>query len=174
MDTGQFFIDHARYKLMQDYWPKVQQCVELLSDDHLWWRPNANSNSVGNILLHLCGNLRQWIIHGLGGSEDKRNRPAEFAEKGPIPAHELLNRLQHTLEEVDQTLATVDASTLLQPRVIQGFEVNSLAAIFHVVEHFAQHLGQISYITKMRCDVDLNYFDLSGERGLSSQSESWM
>lgn len=159
---------------MRDYWPKVQQCVGLLSDDHLWWRPNAHSNSVGNILLHLCGNLRQWIIHGLGGSEDIRNRPAEFAEKGPIPAHELLNRLQQTLQEVDNTLAAFDASTLLHPRVIQGFEVNGLAAIFHVVEHFGQHLGQISYITKMRCDVDLKYFDLSGERGLPSQSESWV
>lgn len=165
-EIAKVFVEHVRLKLRDDYLPKVQKCVGLLSEDDLWWRPNEQSNSVGNILLHLCGNMRQWMIHGIGGEDDQRNRPQEFAEKGPIPKAELLAKLENTLQQVDRILADFDLKKILDQQTVQGYDERYLTMIFHVTEHFAQHLGQISYITKMRKNVNLHYFNLSGERGL--------
>ncbi|MEW6238864.1 MAG: DinB family protein [Candidatus Omnitrophota bacterium] len=159
-ETAMAFVEYSRYKLREDYFPKIRKCCENLSEEDVWRRPNEHSNSVGNILLHLCGNLRQWIIHGLGGVEDVRNRPQEFAERSPIPKAQLLAKLEGTLKEVDETLARFDLSRLLEKKTVQGFAETNLTVVYHVVEHFAQHLGQISYITKMLCDVDLKYFHL--------------
>ncbi len=159
-EIAEAFVSHARYRMMEDYLPKVRQCVELLSEDNLWWRPNENSNSVGNILLHLCGNIRQWIIHGIGGVEDRRERAKEFTERGPIPKVELLSKLEETLHEADKVLAHFDSKKILNAKTVQGFDETCLTVIFHVVEHYAQHLGQISYITKMLEDRNLHYFDL--------------
>ncbi len=154
------FIDHAVYRLRDDYMPKVRQCLDELSEEDLWWRPNDNSNSAGNILLHLSGNIRQWIIHGVGGVEDCRERDKEFAERGPLPKTELLDRLDRTVNEAYRVLEAFETSRLMEPRTIQGYDETCLTVIFHVVEHFAQHLGQLSYITKLRCDLNLEYFDL--------------
>ncbi len=158
--VAEVFIRHARHRLMKDYYPKMVQCIDVLNEEDIWWRPNEISNSAGNLLLHLCGNMRQWIIHGIGKEKDVRERPEEFAEKGPIPKKELMNKLDETLLEVEQVLKNFDTSSILEPRTVQGYEENCLSVIFHVVEHFAQHLGQIIYITKMRQNVDLKFFNL--------------
>lgn len=145
---------------MQQYLPWLRACLEKLSEDDMWWRPNAQSNSAGNLILHLCGNIRQWVIHGVGGAEDLRQRKAEFAEQGPIPKAELLAKLETTLAEVDAVLQHVTAETLAQPRQIQGFDQTVLSAIFHVVEHFSYHTGQIIYLTKMRTGEDLKFWNV--------------
>ncbi len=154
------FIEHTRTKLMADYLPKIRQCIETLSEEDIWWRPNEMSNSIGNILLHLCGNIRQWIVHGVAGEKDVRERPLEFTETAPIPKRDLLQQLEQILKEADHILSEFEGDRLLMPRTVQGFEETYFTVIFHVVEHFAQHLGQVTYITKMRKNVDLRYFNL--------------
>ena len=156
----QLFLTEARFHLMQQYLPWLRACLEKLSEDDMWWRPNAQSNSAGNLILHLCGNIRQWVIHGVGGAEDLRQRKAEFAEQGPIPKAELLVQLEATLAEVDAVLQRVTAEALAQPRQIQGFDQTVLSAIFHVVEHFSYHTGQIIYLTKMRTGQDLKFWNV--------------
>ncbi len=156
----QLFLTEARFHLMQQYLPWLRACLEKLSEEDLWWRPNEKSNSAGNLILHLCGNIRQWVIHGVGGVEDVRQRSAEFAERGPIPKSELLAKLEDTLSEVDQVLEHVMAEELAQPRQIQGFNQTVLSAIFHVVEHFSYHTGQIIYLTKMRTGEDLKFWNV--------------
>ncbi len=158
--TDQLFLTEARFHLMQQYLPWLRACLEKLSEDNVWWRPNAQSNSAGNLILHLCGNIRQWVIHGVGGAEDVRQRKAEFAEQGPIPKAELLAKLEATLAEVDVVLQRVSAEELAQPRQIQGFDQTVLSAIFHVVEHFSYHTGQIIYLTKMRTGEDLKFWNV--------------
>ena len=118
------------------------------------------SNSAGNIVLHLCGNVRQWIICGVGGQPDNRNRDAEFAQRGVIARDELLTLLRSTLAEVDTTLRTFDPSLLLEDRKIQGNDVELLYAIFHVTEHFSMHTGQIFLLTKLLTASDLRFYDL--------------
>ena len=157
-EVGQEFISEARSLLLTDYLPKIEQCVVLLNDEQIWWRANPESNSIGNLLLHLSGNVRQWIV-GLGGSPDTRDRDAEFAQREIITKDGLINGLRQTLNEADQTLATFDPNRLQERFTIQKADVSALAAIFHVVEHFSMHTGQIILLTKMFAAIDLEFYD---------------
>ena len=154
------FIARASAFLLGDYLPKIERCLEKLTDEQIWWRANEESNSIGNLILHLCGNVRQWIICGVGGEPDNRNRDAEFAQRGVIARDELLTLLRSTLAEVDTTLRTFDSSLLLEHRKIQGNDVELLYAIFHVTEHFSMHTGQILLLTKQLTASDLHFYDL--------------
>ena len=153
------FLERASAFLLGDYLPKIERCLEKLTDDQIWWRANEESNSIGNLILHLCGNARQWIICGVGGRPDHRNRDAEFAQRGVIARDELLTLLRSTLAEVDTTLRTFDPSLLLEYRKIQGNDVELLYAIFHVTEHFSMHTGQIIMLTKMLTASDLRFYE---------------
>jgi uncharacterized damage-inducible protein DinB len=146
--------------LSTEYLPKIERCVNLLTDEQIWWRPNPESNSLGNLLLHLAGNVRQWIVCGVGGETDLRERQQEFDQRSVLPAEELLSRLKNTLAEVDTVLATIDGGLLLQRRTIQGCDVVVLDAIYHVVEHFSMHTGQIILLTKQLTASDLHFYDL--------------
>ena len=153
------FIDRAAAFLTDDYLPKIERCLEKLNDDQIWWRPNAESNSIGNLLLHLCGNARQWIMCGLGSAPDNRTRDAEFAQRDVIARAELLQLLRTTLADVETTLRDLDPSVLLEKRTIQGSDVDVLEAIFHVTEHFSMHTGQIITLTKLLTASDLRFYD---------------
>jgi uncharacterized damage-inducible protein DinB len=159
-EIGRAFIASSRAYFAEDYLPKIERCLELLTDEQIWWRANPQSNSIGNLLLHLSGNVRQWIVCGLGGAPDARDRDSEFAQRGTIPRDELLARLKQTLSEADATLASFDPDKLLERHVIQGLDVLALEAIFHVVEHFSMHAGQIVLLTKQLTARDLNFYDL--------------
>ena len=159
-DIGEEFIARSRFHLTQDYLPKIERCLDFLSDEQIWWRANAQSNSIGNLLLHLSGNVRQWIVNGLGSGAGVRDRDAEFAQREMIPKDELRLLLKQTLHAVDTTLEQYDANRLLESRTIQGTNVSALAAILHVVEHFSMHTGQIVYITKLLTAHDLHFYDL--------------
>jgi uncharacterized damage-inducible protein DinB len=159
-DIGQAFIARSRYHLVEDFLPKIERCLELLTDEQVWWRANAQSNSIGNLLLHLSGNARQWIVCGVGGATDARDRDAEFARRETIPRAELLSLLKQTLRDVDVTLAQLDANALLETRTIQGLEGSVLDAILHVVEHFSMHAGQIVLLTKQLTAQDMHFYDL--------------
>src|SRR6266566_3862207 len=159
-DAGQTFIARSRYHLSEDFLPKIQRCLNLLTDEQIWWRPNSESNSIGNLLLHLSGNARQWIVSGLGGETDKRERQAEFDERRIIARDELLALLRTTIAEVDHVLAEFAPARLLDSFPIQGTQSTALAAIFHVTEHFSMHVGQIVYITKQLTAKDMRFYDL--------------
>lgn len=159
-DTGQEFISRARHHLIEDYLPKIERCLDRLTDEQIWWRPNEQSNSIGNLLLHLSGNARQWIVCGVGGAPDARDRDAEFAQRDRIARDDLRSLVTRTLADVDATLAQFDANQLVERRTIQGSDVSVLEAILHVVEHFSMHVGQILYITKQVTAHDLHFYDL--------------
>jgi uncharacterized damage-inducible protein DinB len=154
------FVLEARSLLKDDFMPKIRKCLDLLSDEDMWWRAHETNNSVGNLLLHLAGNVRQWIISGVGGSPDHRERWKEFSERSPILREELWSKLETTIHEADAVLANFPREQLLQPRVIQKYEQTALQAVFHVVEHFSYHTGQIVYVTKLRQARDLNFYNL--------------
>jgi hypothetical protein len=101
---------------------RIEHCLGQLSDEQIWWRSRSDSNSIGNLLLHLCGNLRQWIVAGLGGVRDVRDRPAEFAERGPVPRAERIRRLDKVVGEAEKTLAKLTAGQFLETRRIQALK----------------------------------------------------
>lgn len=155
------FVQGARRLLREEYLPKIERCLEKLPDEQIWWRPNPESNSIGNLLLHLSGNARQWIVSGLGAERDARERDKEFNERAIIPREELLTRLRHTVEDVDRVLTGFDSALLLNKYRIQGTESTALDAILHVTEHFSMHTGQIILLTKMLANLDLVFYDFS-------------
>lgn len=154
----QQFLDETANILTGKSRPRIRKCLHELSEEEIWQRPNESLASVGNLILHLCGNVRQWIISGIGGAEDKRERWKEFDEKGPIPRDELLRRLESTLNEAAEVIRNADVRTLIQPRTIQGEETTGVIAIYHVCEHFSYHTGQISLHTKLLKNIDLGYY----------------
>jgi hypothetical protein len=160
-DALQSFINQSRNLLTCSYLPRIGRCVERLSDQELWWRANPESNSVGNLLLHLAGNMRQWIISGVAGSPDERRRQHEFDERGLVPGREVLLQLKKVVQESDGVLAVLTPMALLEHRRIQGLDVTVLEAIYSVVSHFSMHTGQIILLTKM-WKGDLSFFDMSG------------
>jgi uncharacterized damage-inducible protein DinB len=147
--------------LVGHYLPKIERCLENLNDEQIWWRPNQASNSIGNLVLHLCGNATQWIVAGLGGASDTRTRDVEFSQTGAIPRNELIDCLQSTVARVEAVLNTLDPATILEQRFIQGKQVEVLSAVFHVTEHFSMHTGQIILLTKMLTNQDLAFYDFS-------------
>jgi uncharacterized damage-inducible protein DinB len=157
-------INLARRTIAKVYLPRIERCLKLLSEEEIWWRPNPASNSVGNLTLHLVGNVRQWINSGLGGELDKRDRNREFAERGPIPRRSLLALLRNTVAEADRVLGSLNRHQLRRRFSIQRFEVTGSQAIWHVAEHFAFHSGQIIYITKLKRGIDLEFTRLKGEQ----------
>lgn len=157
------FLKFSRDKL-KEYWPRVCACLDSLTDDQIWWRPNEASNSIGNLLLHLNGNIRQWILAPLGGIANTRDRDAEFTERRKLEKSILRRALDETLQEFDRILEGLSSADLLKTHTIQRYEsVTGLAAIYHVVEHFSMHYGQILYIAKMVTGDDLGFYrQLSG------------
>jgi uncharacterized damage-inducible protein DinB len=162
-DLSKLFLDQARRLLREVYQPRVERCLRRLSLEQIWWRANPASNSVGNLALHLEGNVRQWIVSGLGGAPDTRQRDREFAERGPIPRRALPARLRKTVNQACAVLRKLSSSDLSRTYTIQGYRVKGLKAVFHVAEHFSHHAGQIILATKMLRGQDLGFTHLPRE-----------
>jgi uncharacterized damage-inducible protein DinB len=156
--VSDLFIEFSHKKLMEQYWPRMRACVESLTEEQVWWRPNESSNSVGNLLLHLNGNVRQWLVASFDRLQDDRNRPAEFSQREPIPASALLQVLDTTLQEASAVLSRLTEADLTSTFRIQGYTVTGLHAVYQVVEHFGMHHGQILYMTKLVRGEDLGFY----------------
>lgn len=152
------FLASSRATLVNECWPRLRGCVESLTDDQVWWRPNEASNSIGNILLHLSGNVRQWLVVPFTGAADHRDRPAEFHQRDRIPRASLLDDLGETIRAADQVLASLSARELAATLNVQGYTVTGLDAVYHVVEHFSMHYGQVLYVTKQLRAEDLGFY----------------
>jgi len=147
--VGSAFLTAMRENLKESV-VKIRHCVEQLPDEELAWRPHEAHNSVSNIVLHLCGNVRQWIGHGVGGMPDVRNRPKEFADRAKMTGQQLLERLERVASEADAVLVGIDPEQLLETRRIQGFDTTIMSAITNCVTHFRGHTQEIIYITRLR------------------------
>ena len=157
-DISRLFVEFSRSKLMDQYWPRMRNCVESLTPEQVWWRPNEASNSVGNLLLHLNGNIYQWLVASFNRLDDTRNRPAEFAQRETIAPDAVLRRLGDTLQEASAVLSRLTEADLASTYHIQGYTVTGLHAVYQVVEHFGMHHGQILYITKLIRGQDLGFY----------------
>lgn len=160
MDSGSAFLAQSREYLTAHYLPKIRGALDVMPDADLWWRPNENTNSLGNLLLHLAGNIRQWVVSGVGGAPDRRDRASEFAWREPIPRPALLALITEAVLEADSVLASTDPASLGERRTVQGRSVTLLEVIYHAVEHFGMHTGQIVYIAKLRSGADLGFYQV--------------
>ena len=154
---SEHFLSASR-KALASWHERIQTCLDRLTAEQIWWRSGDSANAVGNLVLHLCGNVRQWIICGAGGATDTRDRDAEFAQRDGISTEELKARLAGVVAEADQVLAGLTEADLLQTRHIQIYDVTVLKAVHDSVHHFGHHAGQILYAAKMLTGADLGFY----------------
>ena len=167
-EVATLFVECSRRQLLDQDWPRLRTCVEALTDEQVWWRPNDASNSIGNLLLHLNGNVRQWLLVSFNQREDARERSAEFAAREGGSAASLLQRLEATMEELAELFDRLTEANLVASYEIQGYHVRGLDAVYHVVAHFAMHYGQIVYITKTVTGTDLGFYKELNQTGRAS------
>lgn len=151
------FKSQALYR-MDESMRMLGICLERLEGDRFWTRPNPASNSVGNLLLHLSGNIRQYVISGLGGVPDSRQREAEF-EAAEGPPEKVWQSFAETVSEARKVIRAATDSELLEVRSVQGFRMSGLGMVLHAVEHLSYHTGQIAYAIKAWLDTDLGFYD---------------
>ena len=165
--AGRGFLRQARFRLREDYLFKISWALAVLNDRQVWDRPNAASNSIGNLLLHLAGNLRQWIVSGVGGVTDVRERDLEFAARESLSKDELLMRLSEVIEDADRLLAKLEDEIVatgsdqpLQNLILpQGYPQTTLDAVFHAVEHFSYHTGQVILLAKWQAEGEIRFYN---------------
>jgi uncharacterized damage-inducible protein DinB len=161
MDPQDFkpeFIYHALYRINENC-DKIKFCLEELDDEEVWMRPNDSSNSIGNQILHLCGNITQYIISSLGGSEDKRERDAEFSARDGLSKEQLWNKFSQTIEQAKSIIENISDEKLAATRSVQGFQFSGIGIVFHVVEHLSYHTGQIAFYVKQLKNKDLGFYN---------------
>lgn len=155
--SERIFLDYSAAKL-DELAGRIVDCLGRLEPAQIWARAGENENAVGNLVLHLCGNVRQWIVAGIGGAADVRDRAREFAARGGPAAGELAAQLKAGVAEVCRILGELPDERLRRRVCVQGYDLTVLEAIYLVVEHFAQHAGQIIYATKRFTGADLGYY----------------
>ena len=162
MDATALFLDRSRHYLAVEYPTKIRRCLDVLPSRAVWLREDEQSNSIGNLLLHLAGNVRQWIVSSVGGAPDSRYRSGEFVARDGADVEELFAALRRTLDDADAVIASLTPELLLERRTIQGRELSVLEAVYHVVEHFALHTGQIILLTKRHAPGRIHFYEDAG------------
>jgi uncharacterized damage-inducible protein DinB len=157
MDIESLFLQFSVDKLRQ-FTDRIEVCLGKLSEEQIWARGGENENAVGNLVLHLAGNVRQWIISTLSDNRVPRDRDSEFGARGGPSAAELMTLLRDTVEQATQVISALDTGRLTRTYEIQIYRVSGVEAVYHVVEHFAEHTGQIIFATKMLTGTDLGFY----------------
>ncbi len=148
---------------------RIIKCLQEIDEEETWKSPDDSTNSIGNLILHLCGNIRQYIISGLGGEEDKRIRDEEFSLKNYFSKAVLLNKLNTTTSEANAIINNCSDHTLSKIYSVQGFELSGMGIIIHVTEHYSYHTGQIAFLVKVLKDKDLRFY---GDMDLNAKNKN--
>jgi uncharacterized damage-inducible protein DinB len=135
-------------RFLEEYLAKIRYALARLPPERLWWRPAADTNSAGNLLLHLAGNLSLWLLVGVGGESIERDRAGEFAATGGADARELEARLAAVVGRCTALLRGPAVADETRPLLIQGYSTDVRGAVLHAVEHMSYHTGQILLLVK--------------------------
>ena len=158
MEIVKEFIEQSIIRL-NEYTEKVEKCLEEVNEKEIWIRPNESSNSIGNLILHIHGNITQYIVSSLDNHEDMRERDREFDIRNGYDKSELLGMLTSLMSEIKDIIYNLSENDLLKVRSVQGFKLSGLGIIFHVVEHYSYHTGQIAFWTKLLKNKDLGFYN---------------
>lgn len=161
-------LTEVRRRLFEESFTRIRQCLGMLSVDQVWQQPSEVSNSIGTLVVHVCGNTRQWIVSGLGQGPDDRQRSTEFSGKQRYSTVELTEMLDKLEEDVEDVLNQLHTEQLLATYQVQAFRETGMSMLIHVIEHTSYHVGQITYLTKWLTDKQTNYY---GDIDLESKNE---
>lgn len=157
-EINKLLTEDIKKRLFAESIPRIIKCLDLLADDQIWNRPNEHSNSIGNLVLHLNGNVRQWVLSGIFNKQDERDRDAEFSFEGPTPKQNLINLLNELENDISVAIDNIDAGMLTETRLVQGFHETVISILIHITEHFSYHTGQIAFFTKLLLNCDLEFY----------------
>ncbi|MGI9546539.1 MAG: DinB family protein [Flavobacteriaceae bacterium] len=152
------FVKNSNYRIDESL-RMIKTSWKKLDEEEIWKKPNESSNSMGNLILHLCGNIRQYITSSLGGKDDIRLREAEFAESGGLSKSQLIDQLEDVIEDAKEVISKSSDKEFLSMREVQGFRLSGIGIVIHVVEHLSYHTGQIAFWTKNLKNTDLGFYD---------------
>jgi uncharacterized damage-inducible protein DinB len=167
-DISLLLKKEAERRIIQESVPRIKKCLYLLTTEQIWFKANSNSNPIGNLVLHLCGNARQWICAGIADLPDARNRQLEFTSTEPLNADTLSSLLDTLCADISKIIEQIRDDEWTKIKKVQVFEETVLSILVHVIEHFSYHTGQITYMTKLLKDRDLKYY---GDLNLEIQHE---
>lgn len=157
MNISVDFKENSIYRIKESH-QRIIACLDLLDESQIWLKPNSALNSMGNLVLHLCGNITQYIISTLGGAPDHRNRDAEFAAVGGKTKEELKNTINFVIEKSIDTINHCSDIDLMTAQKVQVYELTGIGIIIHVTEHLSYHTGQIAFLTKLLLEKDLGFY----------------
>jgi uncharacterized damage-inducible protein DinB len=158
MNLKEHIVREFEIRIFEESYPRIYKCLSLLNEDQIWQSPNGSIPSVGCLILHLCGNARQWILSGLGEEEDNRNRDDEFIIHQNIRKSDFIFLLENLKVKLRTCLNELSEESLEKKIIVQDFNVSGFSAIVHVIEHFSYHTGQITTLTKLYTDADTGYY----------------
>lgn len=158
MSTRTALVKEFEARVFKESYVRIFKCLTLLDEEQLWQTPQKNIVPIGNLIIHLCGNARQWILSGIGGEPDNRNRTQEFEIQHNIRKSDLVFLMENLRMNLKQTLQDMDEKQLFQTKYIQGFETTGFSTIIHVIEHFSYHTGQITTLTKWHTNKETGYY----------------
>ncbi len=158
MSVKRMVIKEFERRVFEESYTRIFKCLSLLSEESIWFAPNKQVPPVGNLVLHLCGNARQWILSGIGNYPDNRDRNQEFVPQSNIRKSDLIFLLENLKVNIRLTLTEMEESKISENLVIQGFNETGFSALIHVIEHFSYHTGQITTLTKMITNKDTGYY----------------
>lgn len=151
-------ISITRNRLIEESTERIKQCLIQYSTKELWYSTHNNHNSIGNIVVHLLGNITQYILSGIGSQIDNRTRDLEFSENKNLSAHKLIEQLDGLMIKVNQVLNTINDDDLLKTQRVQCFDMTTVDILIHVIEHCSYHTGQIVYYTKYLKNIDTRFY----------------
>ncbi len=158
MSSSELVIKEFENRVFNESYERIYRCLSMIEDNDLWKSPNPSIPAIGNLVLHICGNARQWILSGLGNREDNRDRNMEFIDHPKIKKSELIFLLENLKVNLKQTLSELNGDAIDKKYTIQGFDVNGFSAMVHVIEHFSYHTGQITLLTKWLTNKNTEYY----------------
>ncbi|WP_339726007.1 DinB family protein [Maribacter stanieri] len=151
-------VENALYR-MDESTRMIKKSLAEISEDEVWHKPNPSLNSIANLMVHLCGNISQYVISSLGETEDKRNRDDEFSVTGGLTKDELFTKLESVVDDAKRVIFNVTPNQLVKMRSVQGFSFSGVGIILHAVEHYSYHTGQIAFWVKQLKNKDLGFYD---------------
>jgi uncharacterized damage-inducible protein DinB len=157
MSVESLFLEFSVCKLRQ-FASRIDTCLGKLNEDQIWARGHESENAIGNLALHLAGNVSQWILESLGGVPLQRDRDGEFSARGGVTGPQLATKLNAIVAQATAVIASLTTEQLTAAYTIQNYPVTGVDAVYHVVEHFAQHTAQIIFATKMLTADDLGFY----------------
>lgn len=157
-ETERQLVAESKRRILSESIPRIQQCLDMLSHDQLWHRPGPVCNSIGNLIMHTCGNARQWLLSGISGAPDVRKRSEEFSPDVTSSKEDLIKLLESLHADLTIFFTTLRLEDLLHQRKVQVFEETGLSILIHVIEHMSYHTGQITFYTKLLTGKQTNYY----------------